>query len=316
MSRSNEALKLKSEIDLLQQQLDAISEENSSWEDRFRKCKRAVEQIPSLKRKGMVLIIIGILLIPVELILLMNGGNFSFLDIVIIAIPLIWGLVRRKNAQDEINTLMGDDKSFAQLQQELAELEAQKPKTADGLDAIDLEMEISDKQADLDKLVAYTGKAWDVANTAMTPQNVKQLEKDMVEMLCHLAFAEDGTENFLTECWLFQGFSATAEMCGNQAEIEKCKRFKDNLSDSGSWILKIFNFAQWLYSLEMVQGMLEAVGGTSKQHMVLAELLTQRNYRRAETELEDEFIQILPLAFARVGGIVHMGDMDQFRMKS
>lgn len=255
------------------------------------------------KKAGNVWILVALLLVLAEIVILsMNstlGFSFSYVDLLIIGVPLVVGIVKKKNgkaaykkAKEEL-----DGVDINKLPQEIKKLEEK-------LMDLELEIEIEEdavkenystssytasksvaSSSDKGWMRTYCGKNWDMKTFTATPENVRQLEIDAENLLVstqHIAGSAKIIDNWLcnNRMELF-----TARLRQDSALEEALDRGFYEMGKSGSWKLKTLQYVISSFDLAILDA---GMGGGV---LMSFKELTDRaeGYRGPETEDEKEF---------------------------
>lgn len=260
------------------------------------------------KKAGNGWLLIALLLILAEIVISsMNGAlgfSFRYVDLLIIGIPLVVGIVKKKNGKTAYKKakeeLSGVDVN--KLPQEIKDLENK-------LKDIEFEIEIEEESeaenysisnytssnytanksttssSDKSWMRVYCGKNWDMKTFTATPDNVRQLEIDAENLLVstqHIAGSAKIIDNWLcnNRMELF-----TARLRQDSALEEALDRGFHEMGKSGSWKLKTLQYVISSFDLAILDA---GMGGGV---LMSFKELTDRaeGYRGPETEDEKEF---------------------------
>lgn len=290
---------------------NALKQKKEKIQKDLEKKEALLEQTKTLDKKrnaGNGWLLVAILLFFVEIVLLsMNntlGFSFSFVDILIIGIPLVIGIVKKINGEAEYKKAMkelgGADAN--KLSQEINDLK-------DELVDIDIEIEIEEEceaesystssytsnnytasnsttsSNDKSWMRVYCGKNWDMKTFVATPENVRQLEIDAENLLVstqHIAGSAKIIDNWLCNNRMEL---CTARLRQDAVLEEALNRGFYEMGKSDSWKLKTLQYVISSFDLAILD---TAAGGGV---LMSFKELTDRaeGYRGPETEDEKEF---------------------------
>lgn len=209
-------------------------------------CNRKIQeaiQAPGLRKKGIIFLAIGIVLLILEIMMLtetviVGYSDFDAIDLVIIGIPLVLGLWNLKKASDASkcgnpDTLQSEKNK---LEQELSVFKA-----------------ADDELAEIEKSLKYHGREWDFSRFYGTADEIAELEQDFEDLLIVLKHNRENSQLHVN-CWLsvnvIKQFTATVKK--DQATTDAHNRGHQRLRDSGSWIGQLINGASSSLDVEIL----------------------------------------------------------------
>ena len=230
--------------------LEETLERNKDERDRIASlhisCNRKIQeasQAPGLRKKGIIFLVIGIVLLILEIMLLtetviVGYSDFDAIDLVIIGIPLVLGIRNLKKASDasKCGNLDALHAEKSKLENQLAVFKATE-----------------DELSEIEESLKYHGREWDFSRFYATPETLSELEQDFEDLLIVLKHNRENSQLHVN-CWLsvnvINQFSASVTQ--NQAATDAHNRGHQRLRDSGSWIGQLINGASSSMDVELL----------------------------------------------------------------
>lgn len=234
------------------------------------------------KKRGIIWLVVAGILAITEIVLLMGivPGNedFQVIDLVIIGIPLFFGI---KNLKAQI----------PQYQESVEDLTAQRQKLQEELARFDdtLEQQLQTAQNDLNNITRYTGREWDISTFYATPENVAAMEKDFENLLVALKYSN--SSDFKINCWLSANEikRSTAEFGNQKSTVAAYARGTTAIKNAGSWKLEVALIAMGVISFALLNVALYNGQGSSA---TFEELLGKSNVRKPVNEDEKALLAL------------------------
>ena len=230
----------------LKETIKRNKDEKDRLQTQLNSCNRKISEVseaPGFRKKGIIFLTIGVVLLLLEIMLLtetliVGYSDFGAIDLVIIGIPLVLGLRNLKKAFDaskcgNLYTLTAEQ---AKLEQALSVFQ-----TAD------------DELKEIEESLKYRGREWDFSRFYGTADEIAELEQDFEDLLIVLKHNQENTQLHVN-CWLsvnvIKQFSASVTK--DQATTDAHNRGHQYLRDSGSWIGQLVNGASSSLDVELL----------------------------------------------------------------
>lgn len=234
------------------------------------------------KKAGNGWLIVAAILIVAEIVLLFEGSfNFRFLDFIIIGIPLVVGIKKKKN----------NFKAYKNTQEKLQDVDTEKlPKQIEDLEKklLDLEVEIEVIDDEISGFTAYKGKNWDMKTFTATPENVQQLEKDAENLLVSVQYITDKKK--VVDNWLCNNrMESLTAILSQNGDLEKTlNRGFEEMGKSGSWKLRTLQLVIASFDLTLLH-----IGLGADKPLSFEELTGRtEGYRAPQTQDEKDFYEV------------------------
>lgn len=251
------------------------------------------------KKSGIIWLVISGLLAIAEVLLLTEiipgYGDFQFIDLVIIGIPLFFGIRKMKSVLDL-------------PQESIEELDAQRQNLQAELARYDdkLEQQLRAARNDLDNMTRYTGRNWDISTFTATPENVAAMEKDFEDLLIALKYSKD--RDFKINCWLSANEikRSTAEFNNQKSTVAAYDRGTKAMKNAGSWKLEVALIAMGVLTVEILNA---ALSGGYGKGTTFEELLQKSNVRKPANKDEEAILALTGEVMADLAAIIRSGLM-------
>lgn len=288
------------EYKVRQAKVDELWEKYEEHADELKSCKNEkqeyelslnrVKNAPKLKRKGNFLIFLGFVLIIAEVLAVMYHSPFEPVDAVIIGAVFLWGLLRKRAGRKEYREAMEKSVfSAEELTQKIAALDAKiqlySKEEADYYVA----------QQELDRMLRYTGKEWDLYNVRLDSRTVSALERDLNDLMFVLGRSTDS--DYVLNNWfaLSRLEAMTARVSNNSTVTSKEDAMLRKLGDSTSWILVATSIAMSVIELNLMR-----FAWKEGEPMTFEEALNMSKSRPAVSAEEIEYQENLTLAVENI----------------
>lgn len=245
------------------------------------------------KSKGNLIIALGFVLIIAEILLVLFHSPFEIIDAVIIGAVFFWGLKRKLAGMKEYKRIVANHHLVVDAEQRIQQLNAQ-------LEQLESASEEYEQLCDqLEFLLQYTGKKWDLETTTVNAATCRQLEKDMADLMACLAYTEDS--QFLWENWFCLGrvVAVTNKFNQNNAAIAKNDAMLNQLQNSGSWILNATAMIMLVMDMEIMRRGIPNQGNTYEEEMNLEKGKALAKISDPSTDEEKEFYAAAQIAVPR-----------------